>query len=48
MAYLAAQPTMGFEWVTRFFGDVEEDVVRDYIELVEERAAAERAGETDA
>lgn len=46
MAYLAAQPTMGFEWVTRFFDDVTDDVIRDYIGLVEERAAAERDGDT--
>ena len=50
MAYLAAQPTMGFEWTSRFFNDVSDTVIRDYIRLVQERAAAERddGDDTDA
>lgn len=48
MASLATQLTMGFEWAARFFSDVEDDVVRDYIRLVQERAASERDSDSDA
>lgn len=41
MAYLASNPTMGVEWVARSF-DVDEDVVRDYIQLVRDRAGQQR------
>lgn len=39
--YFAAQPTMGIEWVARSF-DIDEDVVRDYIQLVRDRAEEQR------
>jgi len=45
MAYLAAQPTMGFEWTARFFSDIEDDVIRDYIRLVQEHAISVREEE---
>jgi len=41
MTYFAAQPTMGIEWVARSF-DIDEDVVRDYIQLVRDRAEEQR------
>jgi len=42
MAYFAAQPTMSAEWVAGQYG-VAEDTVREYIELVQARAAEHRA-----
>lgn len=46
MAYLVSNPTMGVEWVARFY-DIEEDVVRDYVQMVRDRAEEQResAGE---
>jgi hypothetical protein len=44
MAYFAAQPTMSVEWVAGQYG-VPEDTVREYIDLVQDRAADDRAGE---
>lgn len=41
MAYLAAQPTMSLEWVARHF-DLPEDHVREYIQLVRNRAEKKR------
>jgi hypothetical protein len=37
IAYLVSNPTMGVEWVARAY-DVEEQVVRDYTQIVEKRA----------
>jgi len=41
MAYLVSNETMGVEWVARFY-DVEEDVVRDYVRMVRDRAEEQR------
>jgi len=41
MAYLAAQPTMSVTYVARAF-DLDEDEVRGYIEMVQDRAAEMR------
>lgn len=41
MAYLAAQPTMGVEWVARSF-NLPEERVRSYIDMVRERAIERR------
>lgn len=41
MAYLVSNPTMGVEWVARAY-DTEEDVIRDYVEIVRKRAAEKR------
>lgn len=46
MAYLTAQPTMSLEWVARFY-DEDEAVIRRYVNAVQDRATAARAG-TDA
>lgn len=46
IAYLVSNPTMGVEWVARAY-DLEEDVVRDYIEIVRKRAEDKREGATD-
>ena len=46
IAYLVSNPTMGVEWVARAY-DLEEDVVRDYTEIVRKRAEDEREGEDD-
>jgi hypothetical protein len=46
MAYLVSNETMGVEWVARAF-DVEEDVVRDYVRLVRERAEEQRSAESE-
>ncbi|MDS0223820.1 hypothetical protein NDI54_21050 [Haloarcula sp. S1AR25-5A] len=40
-AYLVSNPTMGIEWVARSFG-VDEDVVRNYCQMVQERAEKKR------
>jgi hypothetical protein len=44
MAYLVSNETMGIEWVARFY-DTEEDIIRDYVEIVQNRAAEQRAEE---
>lgn len=44
MAYLVSNETMGVEWVARFY-DIEEDVVRDYVQMVRERAKEQRESE---
>lgn len=44
MAYLVSNETMGVEWVARFY-DIEEDVVRDYVRMVRERAEEQRESE---
>lgn len=44
MAYLVSNETMGTEWVARFY-DVEEDLVRDYVRMVRERAEEMREEE---
>jgi hypothetical protein len=44
MAYLVSNETMGVEWVARFY-DVEEDVVRDYVRMVRDRAEEQRESE---
>lgn len=41
MAYLTAQPTMSLQWTARFF-DEDEAVIRQYVNSVQDRAAAER------
>jgi hypothetical protein len=41
MAYFASNPTMSIEWVARFY-QTEEDVVRDYVQMVRERAEEQR------
>lgn len=41
IAYYAAQPTMGVTWVSRAF-EMDEDEVRSYIEMVQNRAQEER------
>lgn len=46
MAYLVSNPTMGVEWVARAY-DLPEDQVRSYVELVRERAAEMREGESN-
>jgi len=46
MAYLVSNPTMGIEWVARAY-DLPEDQVRSYVELVRNRAADMREGESD-
>ena len=46
MAYLVSNPTMGIEWVARAY-DLPEDQVRSYVELVQNRAAEMRDGETE-
>ena len=38
MAYLVSNPTMGMEWVQRFYSDVDEDVVRGFVRNVQSRA----------
>jgi hypothetical protein len=43
MAYLTAQPTMSLQWAARFY-DEDEAVVRQYVNAVQDRALAERAG----
>lgn len=40
-AYLVSNPSMGVEWVARFY-DVDEDVVRNYCQMVQERAEEQR------
>jgi hypothetical protein len=35
---------MGIEWVARFY-DTEEDIIRDYVEIVQNRAAEQRSDE---
>lgn len=42
MAYLVSSPTMGFEWVRRFYEDTDEDVVRGYVRNVQRRAETVR------
>jgi len=44
MAYLVSNETMGVEWVARFY-DIEEDVVRDYVQMVRDRAEEQRESE---
>lgn len=44
MAYLVSNETMGVEWVARFY-DVEDDVVRDYVRRVRDRAKEQRESE---
>lgn len=44
MAYLVSNETMGVEWVARFY-DIEEDVVRDYVGMVRDRAEEQRESE---
>jgi len=44
MAYLVSNETMGVEWVARFY-DIEEDVVRDYVQMVRDRAEKQRESE---
>ena len=44
MAYLVSNETMGVEWVARFY-DIEEDVVRDYVRMVRDRAEEQRERE---
>ena len=44
MAYLVSNETMGVEWVARFY-DIEEDVVRDYVQMVRDRAKEQRESE---
>lgn len=41
MAYLASNPTMGITWVARHF-DIDEEEVREYIQLVQKRAEEKR------
>lgn len=41
MAYLAAQPTMSVEWVARFY-EIDEEQVREYVEVLRDRAEAQR------
>lgn len=41
MAYLVSNPTMGVEWVARFY-EMPEEKVRTYVEMVRERAAEQR------
>jgi len=42
-AYLVSNPSMGVTYVARAF-DVEEDVVRNYCQMVQERAQEQREG----
>lgn len=42
-AYLVSNPTMGVEWAARFF-DVDEEVIREYTQMVRDRAAEQREG----
>ena len=44
IAYLVSNETMGVEWVARFY-DIEEDVVRDYVQMVRDRAEKQRESE---
>jgi hypothetical protein len=44
MAYLVSNETMGVKWVARFY-DVEDDVVRDYVRRVRDRAKEQRESE---
>lgn len=46
MAYLVSNETMGVEWVARFY-DIEEDVVRDYVQMVRDRAEEQREQSED-
>lgn len=46
IAYLVSNETMGVEWVARFY-DLEEDVIRDYVRLVRDRAEAQRMSEDE-
>jgi len=41
MAYLVSNPSMGVTYVARAY-DIEEDVVRDYCRIVQERAEEQR------
>jgi hypothetical protein len=42
MTYLASNPTMGIEWVARFY-DTDENTVRDYVLMVQDRAEEMRS-----
>jgi hypothetical protein len=44
MAYLVSNETMSVEWVAGFY-DVEDDVVRDYVRMVRNRAEEQRKSE---
>jgi hypothetical protein len=46
MAYLAAQPSMSMEWVARHF-DLPEDRVREYIQVLQNRANEERSEQAE-
>lgn len=41
IGYLVSNPTMGVKWVARFYG-LQEDVIRDYVEMVRDRAEEKR------
>jgi hypothetical protein len=43
-AYLVSNPTMGVEWVARAW-EIDEDVVRNYCQMVQRRAKEQRSGE---
>jgi len=43
-AYLVSNPTMGVEWVARAW-EVEEDIVRNYCQMVQDRAEEQRNDE---
>ncbi len=45
-SYLVSSPTMGVEWAARFY-DVEEDVIRDYCQMVQQRAQEQRESASD-